>query len=288
MTISNRLKHLIAELDRDRSLYAPDEWQKRMGALDRLEFCLVHEDVETNKETIDSALKISADLEAANREFYKSLRRDIQLGHGAQRLMQCAHEPSHDEENGDSARGETYDDLDVLISGVLQFEEPGEDLADLTPEMVFYQPTPARQIFHLIHRARLNKRDVLVDLGAGLGHVTILAAICTSAHCVGIERELVYVASAKKCAIDLKLENATFLQQDVRHFDLSLGTVFYLYTPFTGELLRDVLNRLRREATQRQIRVGTLGPCTLVVAEENWLQTTDTLTPGKVALFGSV
>ena len=40
----------------------------------------------------------------------------------------------------------------------------------------------------------------------------------------------------------LKLERVTFIQQDARAADFSGGTVFYLYTPFTGSILRSVLD----------------------------------------------
>ena len=47
----------------------------------------------------------------------------------------------------------------------------------MPPEMVAYQPTPARHAFDMIGRAGLREGDVLFDLGAGLGHVSMLAAI---------------------------------------------------------------------------------------------------------------
>jgi Methyltransferase domain len=287
MNVQSRLSRLIAELEPDRSLYAPDKWRKRLDALDRLESCLIHAEAEADKAMLDRASRIGAELEAANREFYESLRRDIRAGRGADSLMQCAHDSNQDETSGGTGVGERYDDLDVLVSGVLQLHEPGEAIAELAPDMVFYQPTPATQIFEFIRRIRLKEQDILVDLGAGLGHVPLLAAICSSARCIGIECEPAYVASARKSAGALGLNNVTFLQQDVRDADLSSGSLFYLYTPFTGTLLHDVMSMLRHEAAQREIRIGTLGPCTAVVAQESWLRTTDTVTPHKIVTFRS-
>jgi hypothetical protein len=68
-----------------------------------------------------------------------------------------------------------------------------------------------------------------------------------------------------------------FVQGDARAADLSDGTVFYLYTPFTGTILRDVLNLLRDEAVRREIRICTFGLCTPAVAEEQWLSVVGTL-----------
>jgi hypothetical protein len=287
MNVQSRLSYLIEELEPDRSLYVPDKWRERLDALDRLESCLIHEDADADKVMLDQATKMGADLEAANREFYESLRRDIRTGCGARRLIQCVRELDRVEKSTDSAGDERYDDLDVLVSGILQLDEPGEVIAELAPDMVFYQPTPARQIFEFIRCSQLNEHDVLVDLGAGLGHVPLLAAMCSSARCIGIECESAYVASARNSAGDLRLSNVTFLDQDVRDADLSVGTVFYLYTPFTGALLHDVISMLRYEAAQHKIRIGALGPCTAVFAQESWLQTTDAVTPHKVVMFRS-
>ncbi|RUL64516.1 class I SAM-dependent methyltransferase [Dyella dinghuensis] len=285
MNAQGRLSRLLVELQSDRTLYVTDNWRRRLDALDRLESCLIHEDAEADRAMLDQVSKIGAELEASNRDFYESLRRDIRAGSGAHRLMQCTHEADHDEKNAGRAGSERYDDLDVLVSGVLQLDEPHDVSAELAPDMVFYQPTPATQIFQFISRTGLNEQDVLVDLGAGLGHVPLLAAICSSARCIGIECEPAYVASARKSASDLRLNNATFLAQDVRDADFSQGTLFYLYTPFTGTLLHEVMSMLRHEAAQREIRIGTLGPCTEVVAQESWLQTDDTMTPHEIVIF---
>jgi hypothetical protein len=78
-----------------------------------------------------------------------------------------------------------------------------------------------------------------------------------------------------------------FIQGDARSAELSEGTVFYLYTPFTGTMLRDVLNSLRDEAVKREIRVCTFGPCSLVVAEEQWLRVIGLLETDRIAVFHS-
>src|SRR6201999_1757176 len=132
--------------------------------------------------------------------------------------------------------------------------------------MVAYQPTPARHIFDLIRRTKLDAEDVFIDLGSGLGHVPLLIATCTKARAIGIELEPPYVECARRCARELNLTNANFLSEDVRETDLSSGTVFYLYTPFRGAILRTVLDQLHAQAKKLAIRVCTFGPCTPIVA----------------------
>jgi predicted RNA methylase len=92
---------------------------------------------------------------------------------------------------------ESYDYLDELVSGILRFVKPDGRIAQLPARMVSYQPTPARHIFDLIGRAQLAERDVLIDLGSGLGHVPLLASICTGTRSIGIELDAAYVNCAR-------------------------------------------------------------------------------------------
>lgn len=172
------------------------------------------------------------------------------------------------------------------MSGVLALKEP-EAAKDLAEEMVFYQPTPVWHVLELIGRAGVTERDVVVDLGAGLGHVPLLVAMLTGARCMGIEVEGAYVACARECAKRLRLERATFVEGDARREDLAGGTVFYLYTPFTGGMLAEMVERLRAESERRAIKVCTLGPCTEVVAREAWLRAIGTVDAQKVTTFGA-
>jgi hypothetical protein len=272
------LRSLVEELEQDRSLHEPDRLRCRVEALDRLEAYLLDE---SNGAGISQrARALYAQMEAANFELYRAIRGEIQRGAGADILLHWVHESG-------PARGEGYDYLDELIIGVLQFEEPGAGVAALGAEMVFYQPTPARHIFDLIGRTALTERDVLVDLGSGLGHVALLASICTSARSIGIELEPAYIDCARQSAQGLNLNNVMFIEQDARTTDLSTGTVFYLYTPFNGTILRAVLDSLEREAASRQIRICTFGPCTPTIAEEQWLETAGALATDRIAVFYS-
>lgn len=181
--------------------------------------------------------------------------------------------------------GEDYDYLDNLLAGLLALPEPAPPQRPDAAELVRYQPTPARHIVDLLRRTRPRAGDVLVDLGAGLGHVPLLAAACTSAHCVGIEREPAYVDSARAAAASLALPRVRFVAADVRAVELSAGTLFYLYTPFRGAVLRGVLDRLQALAARRPLRVCSFGPCTAELAAECWLQAEAPVVPGRVAVF---
>lgn len=285
------LEIALKELEQDRSLHKPDQLRRRIEALDRLEACLFrvpNQGGDTESALHRRAEALTADLEAVNRDLHQSIRRKIQEGAGDGGLYEWATLSSEEGRPLDQLNGVGYDYLDVLVSDILQFEDPGEEVASLAPEMVFYQPTPARHIFDLIRRGAFREHDVLIDLGSGLGHVSLLTAICTPARCIGIELEAAYVACAQRCAQSLNVSSATFIQQDVRSADFSAGTVFYLYTPFTGTILRDVLDALKREAANREIRLCTLGPCTPIVSGEPWLTAIDSRDIDQVAIFRSL
>jgi hypothetical protein len=285
------LQKLIEELEGDASLHEPNKLRQRIEALDRLDaFNLEASPLvadSTRAATYHSAKALQAKLEAANLEVYESIRRDIQQGHVSNSLLQWIPKSGAGEDVLGITNGAGYDYLDELIIGVLRFEETAAAIVQPTTEMVFYQPTPARHIFDLIHRTALKENDVLIDLGSGLGHVPLLASICTSARSIGVELEPVYVDCARQSAETLNLKNVTFIQQDARAAKLTDGTVFYMYTPFTGNMLRAVLDSLEREGDRRDIRICTFGPCTATVADEDWLEVVGVPQADRVSIFRS-
>lgn len=285
--MTDPLAEVVAALECDRSLEQLASVRGRVAALDRLEVLLDAEPGALPRDAalVDRALAQKARLEEANTSLFRSLRRDIQAGRGASRLTELAAADRPDA--GGPVRGRGYDYLDVLVGGVLALEDPGVEPRVPVPEMVAYQPTPARHIFDLIGRTELGAEDVLVDLGSGLGHVSLLVAACTRARAVGIELEPAHIDCARRSARGLNLTSATFVQDDARAADLSDGTVFYLFTPFTGSILRTVLDSLHRQARSRAIRVCTLGPCSAPVAQEAWLEPAGDLFPDRTAVFRS-
>jgi SAM-dependent methyltransferase len=154
-----------------------------------------------------------------------------------------------------------YDDLDALVAGILSTDQLVDDgTVESDPDMVPYQPTPARLILALLQDLRPTERDVFVDVGSGLGTVPTLVALLTGARAVGIERQPHYCAYAQDRVRCLNLSSVSFVQQDARTADFSTGTIFYMFTPFKGTMLRDVLQRLDGEARRRTIRLCIYGP----------------------------
>ena len=277
-----QLERQLSEWESDETLLQPAHFARRMEILDQLDTLLP--DMGPADGDLSSLLAraraMVASFDSVNAELYNAIREQIKNG-----LCPAEFLPLLRDSLSIAPRGLAYDHVDDLISGILQFEPPADEPCALGPESVFYQPTPARHIFHLITATAVGEHDVLVDLGCGLGHVPLLASICTRASSIGIELDPAWVAIAKGCARSLNLRKVAFLAQDARDADLSAGTVFYLYTPFTGSTLASVIEFLRKQASQRPIRICTFGPCTLAFSEQTWLNPISPPATDQVTIF---
>jgi Histone methylation protein DOT1 len=282
----------LCGLEADSSLFEPEQLRERLIALDNLDAGFGGFDSESSTRCTDSrihkrAKALRTRLETANAELYESVRSDIVRGGQPRALLQWLQDPASKNESKIPLPGLGFDYQDELVSGVLQLREPSEPNLQRSPEMVPYQPTPVRHILHLIAATALAEDDVFVDLGSGLGHVPLLVSMVTGAQSLGIEVQAAYVASARECAQRLHLSRVRFIPQDAREADLSSGTVFYLYSPFNGSILTDVLSALRMESTRRSIKICSLGPCTRTVANETGLKASAPPDTGRITVFDS-
>jgi hypothetical protein len=289
--IAGNLDRALAELEGDSTLFEPEQMRRRIEAVDALDSLLGDGSPAEAEFRPDQAVLLARAralrrrAEDANAAVYQAIRRDIQQGTGAATLLRWIGLCGSAAEG--PAPGLGYDALDELMAGVLQAREPASPPVRLEPEQVFYQPTPVRHVLQMIRLSGLQGDDVLIDLGSGLGHVCMLTSILTGVRAIGIEVEPAYGESGRECARSLGVQRVNFITQDAREADLSAGTVFYLYTPFSGSMLRTVLRQLEQENATRMIRICTLGPCTEVVAAEPWLHASAPPTADRVVLFVS-
>ena len=171
------LHDLLAQLEADASLFAPEQLRKRIGVLDELD---AHIGVDAEEAfmplsadaaIIRRAATLRRNLESANAAIYSVIREEIRQGNaGGLRdwINRCR------DGNYDPKPGLGYDHLDELIAGVLRIPAPIE-VTHPGPEQVFYQPTPVRHILAMIEQNELSADDVLIDFGSGLGQLCIVA-----------------------------------------------------------------------------------------------------------------
>lgn len=171
---------------------------------------------------------------------------------------------------GKSDRG--YDPFDIFVNGLLRLDRLPHETRPREPEMVFYQPTPARVILELTEIISITPKDVFYDLGSGLGQVCILVHLLTGARTCGIEFEPAYCDYARQSAERLKLAHVEFISTDARDADYAEATIFFMYTPFKGSMMTNVLQRIEFASRGRAVHIFTYGECTSQVSKQPWLE----------------
>ncbi|MGQ0506167.1 MAG: class I SAM-dependent methyltransferase [Myxococcaceae bacterium] len=157
----------------------------------------------------------------------------------------------------DSVRASTP--ADDYLEGLLQVSRltVGEDRP---PSGQVNMASRARRISLFLDVVQPSARDTVFDLGSGNGKFAVTVAASTHAQVTGVEYGPSYVASARHTAERLGMHNASFVCADARTADLSLGSVFYLFHPFYGEVAQAVAERLGTLAGNKNITVFAQGP----------------------------
>jgi hypothetical protein len=279
--VIDQLRQRIAAIENDGTLREDTNFSGRAAALDALDFAIIDQiDALFQAQPVDElvalkqrAARLFRRLAAVDERLFRRLRAGIRSGalRGTALAAMIDSYVRLGEANGGEMRAPGYDNLDIFVNGLLNIRALPAERKQREPEMVSYQQTPARIIVELIERANLTRDDVFFDIGSGVGLVPMLVVLLSEARAVGVEFEPAYCSYARKRAADLALAQVTFVNADARDADYSDGTVFFLYTPFTGAILRDVLEKLRAVARQRMLRLFTYGPCTRTVAQQGWL-----------------
>ncbi len=184
-----------------------------------------------------------------------------------------------------------FDGLDLLIDALLRIDAAKAGTqSELEPGMLHYEPTPSSAILELVDHAALNRRDVLYDIGSGLGRVPFLFHLVTGLPACGVEVDPRLHERAVEAIHSFKLTGLKYVLGDARTADYGPGTIFYLFTPFTGKILHQVLRQLKRRARSGPIKICSYGSCTLQVSKQTWLRSLDTHFNHafKLAIFESV
>lgn len=222
------------------------------------------------------AEEVGARLEASDEGLFRRLRSDIRRIGCVGREFREMLEPylgaailGSGFRVGDGTHDVGYDSLDAFFNGLLHSGILPGETRSREPGMVFFQKTPVRVVLEMVEAARLTAADTFYDLGSGLGQVAILVHLLSGAAARGIDIEPAYCKYAQACATELGLARVEFLEADLRKADYYEGTVFFMFTPCEGQMLEDVLARLRSKAG-KGARLFTYGPCTTEVGRQGW------------------
>ncbi len=263
----------IAAIETDASLRDELAFNARVTAMDRLEVHVLDRiapvvvpsgDLVALKQRAEHLYDLLAEI---NENIFSRLRAEIRAG-GLRGDALVREFERYVFERTVSDLG--YDQLDLFVNGLFRLETAPQETRTREPEMVFYQPTPARVILELTGITDIAPNAVFYDLGSGLGHVCLLVHLLTGVTAKGVEFEPSYCDYARQSARRLNLSQIEFINRDARDADYTSGTIFFIYTSFRGKMLEQVLRRVKE--TARIFRICTYGPCTAEVARQTWLR----------------
>lgn len=157
--------------------------------------------------------------------------------------------------------------LDILLA----LPALPDDADRLPAGCVPYLPCPVDVVVAALQGAQVQREDVFVDLGAGLGRAVLLARLLCGARAFGVELQPGLVAQAQQAAAGLGLHDVLFVCGDAASADLDAGSVFFIYASFGLATLRRVLGRLQPIAAQRPIRLCAVD-FDVPTAEFPWLR----------------
>lgn len=149
-------------------------------------------------------------------------------------------------------------DRDAAVERLLGIHDPPPGALDARGDLVGYVPSGVSAIVRAAVEVPILASDLFVDLGAGLGKVTMVMELLTGARTRGVELQPELARRGQERAARLGLE-ASCEAGDARRAELGDATVIYLYLPFTGATLDEVMERIRREALRRPLVVCALG-----------------------------
>jgi hypothetical protein len=180
--------------------------------------------------------------------------------------------------------------------GLSPEEKPRQQFDGLSPTLAeqpnIATPEPSRMIYltPVLKALNLTDKDVLFDIGSGIGKAGLLAGTVTPVETViGLEREPEYANYANGRARGLGLRHVHFFAQDVFKGDLSQGTAFYFYNPFVSlhprpqrpsaerdpvGMLAKILSEL---GAQKPIQIAVYGPDMQTCLQESGVFTAETV-----------
>src|SRR5262249_13091318 len=133
---------------------------------------------------------------------------------------------------------------DHYVEEVLGIAYPPLDERRLERESMAYLPSGYDEIVHAFDATELGPGDRFLDIGSGMGKATMLAALLTGATSFGVEHDESLHELAEVAACALHVEGVHCRRDDAREAVLDEAEVVFMYLPFTGSVLSNVMARL--------------------------------------------
>lgn len=161
-------------------------------------------------------------------------------------------------------------DRDGWLDRLLGLDGLPDDGPALPRGGVPYLPCPVETLIQIAEHANVQASDVFVDIGSGVGRAIVLMHLATGAAAIGLEIQPALVEASRDLSARIGTERVTVVEGDaaITAGRITIGSVFFLYCPFSGDRLTRVLADLETIARTRPIRVCTLD---LPLPAQPWL-----------------
>lgn len=146
---------------------------------------------------------------------------------------------------------------DVWLDRVFGLESIPDDGPELPRGCVPYLPCSVDVLLRMVDHAGVRASDVFVDVGAGVGRAAMLVHLLTGAAAIGLEIQPGLVVMSRDLTTRLNVMHCASVEGDAARLTgfITIGSIFFLYCPFSGERLEKVLDDLEPIARTRPIRV---------------------------------
>lgn len=144
--------------------------------------------------------------------------------------------------------------------------------------LIHYDPSPASVVVALYEAGYFAAGERFVDIGSGIGRVTVLGALLGQGEVVGLELDASLVVVADEAARSLG-SPARHVAGDARAFAFRGFTRAFLGAPFVGPVLDAVLQRLHEAAVPE---LASWGPSTPQIARNEGFRALD---PARIGPF---
>jgi hypothetical protein len=174
---------------------------------------------------------------------------------------------------------------DAWLDRVFGLGEIPDDGPELPRDCVPYLPCSVDALLRMVEQVPVRASDVFVDVGAGLGRAAALVHLLTGAAAIGVEIQPGLVHAARDLATRLLVSRISCVEGDAAKLAglITIGSVFFLYCPFSGDRLKKVLADIEPIARTRVIRVCCVD---LPLPRCSWL-TLESQRSGDLAIYRS-
>lgn len=147
---------------------------------------------------------------------------------------------------------------DAWLDRVLGVDALVDDGPGLPIGCTPYLACPVDVLSLMLEVAQVGRHDVFVDVGSGIGRAMALAHFLTGAAAIGIEVQPGLAEISRAMTRKLGADRVATIVGDASELVgfIPSGTVFFLYCPFSGARLEQVLDALQAIAATRPIRIA--------------------------------